>query len=302
MDKNMRLGRGLSALMGEDDDDVFEKPASTPVTTSHEKVEEVGEGISVVDLDSIVPSPYQPRRVFKTEALADLVLSIKEKGVLQPLLVRKNPKKENGYELIAGERRFRASKMAGLTQVPVIIKDFSDKDALEVALIENLQREDLNPMEEAEAYQRLLEEFKYTQEELSKVIGKSRSHLANMMRLLDLPIEIKTMVEKKELTVGHARALLTANNPISLAKEVLKKGYSVRQTEKMASKKTTPKEKKAIEKDANIITLENELSSVLNTSVSIKWNGKDGSVLISGLDLDKLDIILQRLSLGGSIE
>lgn len=297
MDKNMRLGRGLSALMGEDDDEVFEKP----VVVSETK-EENDAGITLISLDSIVPSPYQPRRVFKTEALADLVLSIKEKGVLQPLLVRKNPKKDNGYELIAGERRFRASKMAGLTQVPVIVKDFSDKDALEVALIENLQREDLNPLEEAEAYQRLLEEFKYTQEELSKVIGKSRSHLANMMRLLDLPEEIKAMVEKKDLTVGHARALLTASNPILLAKEVLRKGYSVRQTEKIASKKTGQKEKKIIEKDENILTLENELSSVLNTSVSIKWNGKNGSVIISDLDLDKLDIILQRLSLGGSIE
>ena len=297
MDKNMRLGRGLSALMGEDDDEVFEKP----VVVSETKKEK-GAGITLISLDSIVPSPYQPRRVFKTEALADLVLSIKEKGVLQPLLVRKNPKKDNGYELIAGERRFRASKMAGLTQVPVIVKDFSDKDALEVALIENLQREDLNPLEEAEAYQRLLEEFKYTQEELSKVIGKSRSHLANMMRLLDLPEEIKAMVEKKDLTVGHARALLTASNPILLAKEVLRKGYSVRQTEKIASKKTGQKEKKIIEKDENILTLENELSSVLNTSVSIKWNGKNGSVIISDLDLDKLDIILQRLSLGGSIE
>lgn len=297
MDKNMRLGRGLSALMGEDDDEVFEKPVVVSETKKGNDA-----GITLISLDSIVPSPYQPRRVFKTEALADLVLSIKEKGVLQPLLVRKNPKKDNGYELIAGERRFRASKMAGLTQVPVIVKDFSDKDALEVALIENLQREDLNPLEEAEAYQRLLEEFKYTQEELSKVIGKSRSHLANMMRLLDLPEEIKAMVEKKDLTVGHARALLTASNPILLAKEVLRKGYSVRQTEKIASKKTGQKEKKIIEKDENILTLENELSSVLNTSVSIKWNGKNGSVIISDLDLDKLDIILQRLSLGGSIE
>ncbi len=296
MDKNVRLGRGLSALMGEDDDDIVE------VSEKKGAEKASSDGVTLINIDNIVPSPYQPRRVFSTEALADLVLSIKEKGVLQPLLVRNDPKKEGGYELIAGERRFRASKMAGLKEIPAIIKDFSDKDALEVALIENLQREDLNPLEEAEAYKRLLEEFKYTQEELSKVIGKSRSHLANMMRLIDLPDEIKGMVEKKELTVGHARALLTAKNPVELATEVLKKGYSVRQTEKLASKKTISKAKPKPEKDGDILTLEEELSSVLNTSVSIKWNGLTGSVVISGLDLDKLDLILQRLSLGGPIE
>ncbi len=295
MDKNVRLGRGLSALMGEDDDEIIE--------VSEKKINSAEtNGVTLININKIVPSPYQPRRVFSTEALADLVLSIKEKGVLQPLLVRNNPKEEGGYELIAGERRFRASKMAGLKEIPAIVKDFSDKDALEVALIENLQREDLNPLEEAEAYKRLLEEFKYTQEELSKVIGKSRSHLANMMRLIDLPDEIKSMVEKKELTVGHARALLTAKNPIELASEVLKKGYSVRQTEKLASKKTSSKSKPKQEKDGDILTLEEELSSVLNTSVSIKWNGLTGSVVISGLDLDKLDLILQRLSLGGPID
>lgn len=295
MDKNVRLGRGLSALMGEDEDEIFESTEKEPQKTA-------SEGVSVINIDDIVPSPYQPRRVFSTEGLADLVLSIKEKGVLQPLLVRLNPNKKGGYELIAGERRFRASKMAGLKEIPAIIKDFSDKDALEVALIENLQREDLNPLEEAEAYKRLLEEFKYTQEELSKVIGKSRSHLSNMMRLIDLPDEIKQMVEKKELTVGHARALLTAKNPLQLATEVLKKGYSVRQTEKLASKKVLSKDKSKKEKDADILTLEEELSNVLNTAVSIKWNGQKGSVVISGLDLDKLDLILQRLSLGGPVE
>ena len=295
MDKNVRLGRGLSALMGEDEDEVFE-------TKQKESQKLSLDGVTFININNIVPSPYQPRRVFSTEGLADLVLSIKEKGVLQPLLVRINPKDTTGYELIAGERRFRASKMAGLTEIPAIIKDFSDKDALEVALIENLQREDLNPLEEVEAYKRLLEEFKYTQEELSKVIGKSRSHLSNMMRLIDLPDEIKHMVEKKELTVGHARALLTAKNPVQLATEVLKKGYSVRQTEKLASKKVSSKNKVKKEKDADILTLEEELSNVLNTAVSIKWNGQMGSVVISGLDLDKLDLILQRLSLGGPID
>ena len=295
MEKNTRLGRGLSALMGEDDE-VYD---SAPVANS-----EPPEGISFVDIDDLVPSPYQPRRVFATDALADLVLSIKEKGVLQPLLVRKNPKKSTGYEIVAGERRFRASKMAGLKTVPVIVKNFSNKDALEVALIENLQREDLNPLEEAESYKRLLQEFKYTQEELSKVIGKSRSHLSNMMRLLELPEEIKQMVEKKELTVGHARALLSAQDPVALATEVLKKGYSVRKTERLASKKGSglAKSRQSIEKPEDIIVLENELSSVLAAKLTIKWNGHAGDIQIKCDNLDKLDAILQRLSIGGPLE
>ncbi len=295
MEKNTRLGRGLSALMGEDDE-VYD---SAPVANS-----EPPEGISFVDIDDLVPSPYQPRRVFATDALADLVLSIKEKGVLQPLLVRKNPKKSTGYEIIAGERRFRASKMAGLKTVPVIVKKFSNKDALEVALIENLQREDLNPLEEAESYKRLLQEFKYTQEELSKVIGKSRSHLSNMMRLLELPDEIKQMVEKKELTVGHARALLSAQDPVALAMEVLKKGYSVRKTERLASKKGSGlnKSRQSVEKPDDIIVLENELSSVLAAKLTIKWNGHAGDIQIKCDNLDKLDAILQRLSIGGPLE
>lgn len=295
MEKNTRLGRGLSALMGEDDE-VYD---SAPAANS-----EPPEGISFVDIDDLVPSPYQPRRVFATDALADLVLSIKEKGVLQPLLVRKNPKKSTGYEIVAGERRFRASKMAGLKTVPVIVKNFSNKDALEVALIENLQREDLNPLEEAESYKRLLQEFKYTQEELSKVIGKSRSHLSNMMRLLELPEEIKQMVEKKELTVGHARALLSAQDPIALATEVLKKGYSVRKTERLASKKGSglAKSRQSIEKPEDIIVLENELSSVLAAKLTIKWNGHAGDIQIKCDNLDKLDAILQRLSIGGPLE
>ena len=194
--------------------------------------------------------------------------------------------------------------MAGLKTVPVIIKQFSNKDALEVALIENLQREDLNPLEEAESYKRLLQEFKYTQEELSKVIGKSRSHLSNMMRILELPDEIKQMVEKKELTVGHARALLSAQDPISLAMEVLKKGYSVRKTERLASKKGSglAKSRQSVEKPDDIIVLENELSSVLAAKLTIKWNGHAGDIQIKCDNLDKLDAILQRLSIGGPLE
>ena len=290
MDRNLGLGKGLSALMGED----F---STTPAPTENN-------GITLVDIDSLVPSPYQPRRVFAESALSDLVLSIKEKGVLQPLLVRRQG---DTYEIIAGERRLRASKQAGLSQVPVIVKDFDDKAALEVALIENLQREDLNPLEEAEAYKRLLDEFQYTQDELSKVVGKSRSHVANMMRLLDLPADIKQLVENKELTIGHARALLNAQNPSLLASEIIERGLSVRQAEKMATTRghvpTKPRvAKKVYQKDADILALEKEMSNLLKTQVSINWTGVDGTVVISYNNLDTLDLILQKLTAMGSLQ
>lgn len=283
MDRNLGLGKGLSALMGED----FATPS----------VQQENNGISLIDIDLLVPSPYQPRRVFNESALGDLISSIREKGVLQPLLVRQ----KNGiYEIIAGERRLRASKQAGLKQVPVIIKDFNDKDALEVALIENLQREDLNPLEEAEAYKRLLNEFQYTQEELSKVVGKSRSHVANMMRLLDLPVDIKQLVENKELTIGHARALLNAQNPLELANEIIEKGLSVRQAEKMAVSKGGVKKrsnpKPVYQKDEDIIALEKQMSELMNVPVSINWNGQNGTVVIAYQNLDTLDNILQKLT------
>ena len=291
MDRNLGLGKGLSALMGED----F---SATPAPMENN-------GITLIDIDSLVPSPYQPRRVFAESALSDLVLSIKEKGVLQPLLVRR--RSGDSYEIIAGERRLRASKQAGLKQVPVIVKDFDDKAALEVALIENLQREDLNPLEEAEAYKRLLNEFQYTQDELSKVVGKSRSHVANMMRLLDLPADIKQLVENKELTIGHARALLNAQNPSLLASEIIERGLSVRQAEKMATLKghvpTKPRTaKKVYQKDADILALEKEMSNLLKTPVSINWSGSDGTVVISYNNLDTLDLILQKLTAMGSLQ
>ncbi len=287
MDKNIGLGRGLSALMGDDDEPMIHRSII-------EKTE-AGDVVQMKSIAEIEAGMFQPRRVFATEALADLVVSVKEKGVLQPLIVRSHPTKTGMYEIIAGERRFRASKMAGLTQVPVLIKSFTDKEALEVAIIENLQREDLNPLEEAEAYKRLLKEFNYTQEALSRVVGKSRSHLANMMRLLDLPEEIKNMVEKKDLSAGHARALLTAPKPVELAREVVKKGLNVRQTEKLAVQRAKPNPPKQ-SKDKDILSLEKQISAVLGAKISIQWNGSAGKVCIDCPNADKLDCVLQLLS------
>lgn len=281
------LGKGLSALMGED-----LELRSAPLDVSDVRV-------VFMDIQLLVPGGFQPRREFDEEALLELANSIREKGVLQPLLVRPYPKKEGKYEIIAGERRFRASQEVGLTEIPVLIKNFDDKMTMEVALIENLQREDLNPFEEAKAYERLMEEFSYTQEALSKVVGKSRSHIANMTRLLDLPDNIKRYVLKKELTMGHARALLGALEPENLADHIVKKGLNVRQTEKLvaAAKNPNQKEKKesTFKKDSDILTLEKELTRILNADVSILWGSKGGKVTISCKTLDQLDTILQQL-------
>ena len=290
MEKNIRLGKGLSTLMGDD------LPA---LTAAVENAEKKFDSIVTVLLDLLVPSPFQPRRLFDESALDDLVESIREKGVLQPLLVRPNPKQPNGYEIIAGERRFRASKKAGLTQVPVIIKDFDDKTALEVALIENLQREDLNAIEEAEAYVRLLKEFSYTQEELARVVGKSRSYVANMMRLLELPDSVQKMLAEKQITVGHARSLLSVSHPEKVAKEIVKKGLSVRETEQLVSHPKEAKPSTPKTQDEDVANLEKELSQMLGAQVAIKWNGSKGCMTIRYDSLSKLDTILQRLTQAG---
>lgn len=296
MDNRIGLGKGLSAIMGEIDD---EKTLSKPQKSA---------GIEMIELNRLFPGKYQPRRTFKPEELSDLIASIQTKGVLQPLLVRLRPGSSDTYEIIAGERRWRASKEAGIREVPVIIKDFSDKETLEVALIENLQRQDLNPLEEAQGYHRLLQEFHHTQEELASVVGKSRSHVANMMRLLDLPDSVKQYVEEGALSAGHARALLNAKNPEKLAKKVMEQGLNVRQTEQLAmtegEKKPRTAQKVSVSgrKDSDIMALEAELSSLLKTNVTIKWSGRNGKITIECNDLDKLDQVLQRLTTGGPVQ
>ncbi len=293
-DKKIGLGKGLSALLGEEvslDSSDFSKDES--------------EKIEYISIDLLRAGPFQPRHKFSEDSLQDLINSISQKGVLQPLLVRKSPQDTGYFEIIAGERRYRASLQAGLKEVPVLIKDFSDKDSLEVALIENLQRENLNPLEEAQAYARLMKEFSHTQEQLSKVVGKSRSHIANMVRLLDLPEEIKKEVIDGKLSAGHARALLTAPDAIALAQKVIQKGLNVRQTEKLVQEKLSPKEKKASpprlkiipspNKPADILSLEEDLSTVLNTSVLISWEGKSGDLIIHFDSVEHLDDLLQKI-------
>ena len=275
------LGKGLNALLGDDE------------------VDEKSDGVKTVSLSDLETSPFQPRHVFNQEAINDLVESIRTKGVLQPLIVRhKNGTKK--YEIVGGERRWRASQLAGLKEVPVIIKDLSDKEALEVALIENLQRQYLNALEEAEGYRRLMEEFANTQEELAQAVGKSRSHIANTLRLLGLPDKVKKMLENGSLTSGHARALLTAKDPDQLAEMIVEKGLNVRQTEKLAQE-NTPKKKRSVsvkntDKQEECASLAEGLSRILGISVLIKPKAVGGELVLHYKTLEQLDTLIRKLS------
>ncbi|MBX9634558.1 MAG: ParB/RepB/Spo0J family partition protein [Magnetospirillum sp.] len=294
-DKRRNLGRGLSALLG---DSGVAAAASVLDAGNAPPPAAVKNGLRNLAVGQLKPGKFQPRRQFDEEAIADLVESVREKGVLQPLLVRPI---DGGYEIIAGERRWRAAQRAQLHEVPVIIRDFTDKEALEVALVENLQRQDLSPLEEADGYRRLVDEFSHTQEELAKAVGKSRSHVANMMRLLALPDSIKEMVEAKQISAGHARALLTAADPLSLAREVVDKQLNVRQTEKLAS--SEPKAKitgggrpAGPVKDADTAALERDLAELLGVKVTLTSQGKGGELTIHYGTLEQLDDILSRLT------
>lgn len=293
------LGRGLSSLLG---DDAGAAPARADV-----------HGAKNVPVEFLHPGKYQPRQYIDDDAIIDLAHSIEEKGILLPLLVRHHPDEPDAYEIIAGERRWRAAQLAKVHEVPVIIKDLSDQEVLEVALIENLQRQDLSPLEEADGYQRLMDEFSHTQEDLAKVVGKSRSHVANMMRLLGLPDPVKKMLNGGELSIGHARALLNAKDSIQLARKVVKQGLNVRQTEKLTqkidSKKTGTGAGKGIskesnktlrQKDADTRSLENDLTLLLGLRTEIQFNGEGGAIVIHYNSLDQLDDILLRLSDGSA--
>jgi ParB family chromosome partitioning protein len=293
------LGKGLSALLSED----YSRSTDVEVKESQPS--------NSLHVDEITSGKFQPRTRFTEEYLKELSESIRRNGIMQPIVVRPNPLDLTKYEIIAGERRWRAAKMAGLTQVPVIIRDINDQQALELALIENIQRQDLTPLEEAAGYQRLIDEFSYTQEELSKTVGKSRSHVANLLRLLSLPDSIKLFLEEDKITMGHARALLNAPNPEELAKEVVRRGLNVRQTENicrggmMSGGDDTPMQAMnqsrthaPREKDPDILALEATLSESLGLNVSIDDRGQAGKIIISYDSLSQLDNILKRL--GGS--
>ena len=285
--KTRGLGRGLSALLGDEDDDY----------TALERLPSAKE----VPIEFVQPNPNQPRRRFAAEALASLVDSVREHGILQPILVRRLADHENRYQIVAGERRWRAAQEAKLHQVPVMIRDVNDAELVEVALVENIQREDLTPIEEAEAYRRLIGEFGHTQERLGQVVGKSRSHIANSLRLLTLPDPVKAMVEDSALSAGHARALLAAAEPEARAREVVAKGLNVRQTERLVQEPAKAKSAAPPPvKDVNTAALEADLSAALGFKVVIqdrivRGQLKGGVVQIAYETLEQLDEVCRRL-------
>ena len=286
--KRKTLGRGLNALFGEQDDSGDRSaPASAKSATT-------------LPVDVLSPSPLQPRKHFDETSLDELASSIREKGILQPLLVRPDPNVAGRYEIIAGERRWRAAQRAQVHDVPVLVRELTDSEVLEVALIENLQRQDLSPVEEGRGYQRLIDDFAHTQEEISEIVGKSRTHVANMLRLLNLPDGVLRLIDDGKLSAGQAKPLIGLKNAEALAHKISRRGLSARQSERLA--KGHGKTKRVMlraEKDADTRALEITLENATGYSVDISFDGKSGKVAIAYANLEQLDDIVKRLSTGG---
>jgi ParB family transcriptional regulator, chromosome partitioning protein len=286
-----RLGRGLASLIG----DVGGEAAHVERPRNQRKV----------PIEFLKPNPRNPRRAFADAELGELAASVKQHGVIQPIVVRPVKGVADRYEIIAGERRWRASQLAGLHEVPIVPVEVSDGDALEIMIIENVQREDLNAMEEAQGYHALAEEFKRSQEDIAKDVGKSRSHVANMMRLTKLPAEVQTLIASGELSAGHARALIGVPDPLAAAKRIVAEGLNVRQAEALAHDEGVPERKpqKARSggktKDPDTLALEKRVSDALGLAVTVNHRDPGGSVQISYRTLEQLDEVMRRLSKGG---
>ena len=254
----------------------------------------------LVPIENVHPNPDQPRRHFDVDELNDLAGSIRSKGIIQPLVVRAHPEKTGEYEIVAGERRWRASQLAQLHELPIVVREFSDLDVLEIAIIENIQRADLNPIEEAIGYRQLMDKFGHTQEQMAEALGKSRPHIANILRLLALPKDVQALVINGSLSSGHARALITAPNASDLARVVVARGLSVRQTEKLVKEPKAPSKDRMprTAKDADTRALEGDLSAALKMAVSITHNpGQEGgSITIRYKNLEQLDELCRHLA------
>ena len=282
------LGRGLSALLGDAEREEPLRPGS-----------EHSPGVRMLPVSSLAPHPEQPRRHFDEDALEELAKSIAARGLIQPIVVRPHGKE---YQIVAGERRWRAAQRARLHEVPVIVRDLDEAETLEIAIIENIQREELNAIEEAEAYAKLIGQFGHTQEVLAKIVHKSRSHIANLLRLLDLPPSVRERVVEGSLTMGHARALIGAPDPEKLARIVVERDLSVRETEKLAREAKPRAAGKAgslsadLGANADIAALERQLGDVLGLNVKISYGDKGGAMTLAYSTLDQLDMICQRLT------
>lgn len=288
-----RLGRGLAALIG---DDMIE--TAIAVNAIEPAAVTLATGLRQVPVELLVANPNNPRRVFAEEDIESLSKSLRDKGLLQPILVR--PKGDH-YEIVAGERRWRAAQRASIHTVPVLIRDLDDRETLEIAIIENVQRTDLNPLEEARAYKMLMDQYDYTQQQLADSIGKSRSHIANTMRLLQLPQSVLMQVEGGTLSAGHARAIVATENPQDLAEQIIKLGLSVRQAEDLTREQAARPKKinGSAEKDADTRALEASVTAALGLTVIVDHKGPAGSVTISYKTLEQLELIAHRLSKAG---
>lgn len=285
MKKPARLGMGLSALLG----DAPVAVAATASPSDHQRI---------LPIEALEPGPFQPRGPMEPEALQELAESIREHGILQPILVRPKPGSSGVWQIIGGERRWRAAQLAKQHEVPVVVRDFDDRTAMAAGLVENLQREDLNPLEEAIGYQRLLDDFGLKQETLGQAVGKSRSHVANTLRLLNLPDKVRALLSSGSLTAGHARALLTADDPVALAEQVVTRGLNVRQTEALAAASPAKPNAARAVSDPETKALEKDLGERLGLGVAIRRSGKGGKLVLSWRDLDQLETVLRLLKPG----
>ena len=285
--KRKVLGRGLSALMAD----------VNPVVDGNK--DEDNKGFITLSVDQIEPNPNQPRRTFSTDSLMDLSNSIIEKGIIQPLIVRAISKTPVKYQIVAGERRWRAAQMAKLHKIPVVVRSFSDVEVLEIAIIENIQRTDLSPIDEANGYQQLIDRFNHTQDKISRALGKSRSHIANLLRLLNLPNDVQTLLNSGALSIGHARALITRKDASLLAKEIIRKKLSVREVEKLVKIDFVVKQKSSFikRKDADTREIEANLKASIGMRVDINHNTltEAGEVKIKYKSLDQLDFLINKL-------
>ncbi|AMO73130.1 ParB/RepB/Spo0J family partition protein [Sphingorhabdus sp. M41] len=293
------LGRGLNSLFGEIQ---REEPIQTGESSDGERAAEatVADGLRSIAVSDIRPNPDQPRQNFDTDALDELANSMRQRGVIQPIVVRPHGKT---FQIVAGERRWRAAQRARLHQIPAVVRNLNDEETFEIAIVENVQRKDLNVIEEAEAYARLSNDYGHSQTRLAEIVGKSRSHIANLMRLLELPASVKTLVVEEKLTMGHARALINAPNAEELGPQIAKQGLSVRDVERLVRKALAVKKPMSAKKqaslsetDADIKALETHLGDLLGLKVKIQSNGQGGTMAIEYANLDQLDLICQRLT------
>ena len=282
-----RLGRGLAALIGEMDQPISDVSTRTNVSADRK-----------VAIDLVIRNPKNPRKHFAEEDLQDLAASIRQHGIVQPVVTRSMP--DGKFEIIAGERRWRAAQLAGLNEIPILVRDVDDRTALELAIVENVQRADLNPVEEALGYEQLIAEHGYTQNDLGEIIGKSRSHVANSLRLLKLPDIVRDMITNGALSAGHARALIPTSDPVGLARTIVSKGYSVRDAERIAQNNIRAQaepalETKSVQKDPDTLALERSLSDSLGLDVTVNHKINGGRLTISYKSLEQLENICRLL-------